>query len=62
MFLRCNWQLKKKIDLVFHSSKCKHQKPYVFVRILPKNEFWSLKVGACSGYTDSVKIFLTDFG
>ena len=44
LFLRSNWQLKKKIDLVFHflstNAKCLMG---VFVRTLRKNEFWLLK-------------------
>ena len=44
-FLRCNRRLKKKIDLVFHflsaNAKCLM---VIFVRILRKNEFWSLNI------------------
>ena len=47
MFLCCSWQLKEKIVLMFNflSANAKSLMG-IFVRIMRKNEFWSLKCKA----------------
>ena len=68
MFLRCNWQVRKKIDLVFQSSffvNYKYQKPYgIFLRVfLCKTELRSFKCKAVNktGKIDMAYLMLMMF-